>query len=93
VAWFVYLVECSDKTLYCGVTNDLAARVAAHGTRRGAKYTRQRGPVRLVFARRCRDKTHAMRIEYRIKQLTRPQKIALVAEPSRVQRIIRYCRQ
>jgi len=79
VAWFVYLVRCADSTLYCGVTNDLAGRLAVHGTPRGAKYTRARGPVRLVYARRTRGKRHAMRLEYRIKQLTRREKLALVA--------------
>ncbi|HEY5922652.1 MAG TPA: GIY-YIG nuclease family protein, partial [Kofleriaceae bacterium] len=62
--WVVYLVRCADDTLYCGITNDLAGRLAAHGTPRGAKYTRRRGPVRLVFSRRCRDKRVALRIEY-----------------------------
>ena len=79
MAWFVYLVRCADDSLYCGVTNDLDSRVAAHGTARGAKYTRARGPVRLVYARKCRGKRAAMRQEYRIKQLTRQAKLALVA--------------
>ena len=79
MAWFVYLVRCADDSLYCGVTNDLAGRVAAHGTPRGAKYTRTRGPVRLVYARKCHGKRAAMRQEYRIKQLTRQAKLALVA--------------
>ena len=83
MAWFVYLVRCADTTLYCGVTNDLVRRLAAHGTPRGAKYTRARGPVRLVYARKCRGKRAAMRLEYRIKQLTRRQKLALVAEYTR----------
>ncbi|HEY5949240.1 MAG TPA: GIY-YIG nuclease family protein [Kofleriaceae bacterium] len=78
-AWVVYLVRCRDNTLYCGVTNDLAARLAVHGTARGAKYTRNRGPVQLVYVRKCRGKRAAMRLEYRIKQLTRREKLALVA--------------
>jgi len=89
VSWFVYLVRCADHTLYCGVTNDLVARVAAHGTRRGAKYTRTRGPVHVVFSRRCRDKRYAMRLEYRIKQLSRAQKDQLIAQPARLARLAR----
>jgi putative endonuclease len=77
--WVVYLVRCADDTLYCGITNDLQARLAAHGTRRGAKYTRSRGPVRLVYARRHRTKGAALRTEYKIKQLTRDEKLALAA--------------
>jgi putative endonuclease len=85
----VYLVRCSDDTLYCGITNDLVARLAAHSAGGGAKYTRRRGPVRLVFARRCRDKRIALRIEYKIKQLTRVEKDALVARPSLAEPIAR----
>ena len=81
--WTVYLVRCVDGTLYCGITNDLAARLAAHGTARGAKYTRRRTPVQLVYARRVRDKGRALRLEYQIKQLTRRQKLALVAAYTR----------
>jgi predicted GIY-YIG superfamily endonuclease len=83
VRWVVYLVRCSDDTLYCGITNDLAARIAVHGTPRGAKYTRARGPVRLVYSRRCRNKSSALRWEHKIKQLTRRQKLALIAAYTR----------
>ena len=89
MTWSVYLVRCADDTLYCGITNDLPGRLAAHGTPRGAKYTRRRGPVRLVFAKRCRDKGVALRIEHAIKQLTRRQKEALVIAPVRVTAIVR----
>jgi putative endonuclease len=92
VTWVVYLVRCADQTLYCGITNDLTARLAVHGTPRGAKYTRARGPVSLVFSRRCRDKGLALRIEHAIKQLTRAQKDLLVADPGRIGRIVRSCR-
>jgi putative endonuclease len=89
MAWFVYIVRCADDTLYCGITNDLDARMTAHSTGKGAKYTRARGPVSLAFARRCRDKRLALRIEYQIKQLPRAKKDALVAEPSRIESIAR----
>ena len=78
--WTVYLVRCSDDTLYCGITNDLAARLAAHEAGKGAKYTRGRGPLQLVALQRTRDKRVALRIEHAVKQLTRPQKLALDAK-------------
>jgi putative endonuclease len=77
VTWVVYLVRCADDTLYCGITNDLAARLAAHEAGKGAKYTRGRGPLELVATRRCRDKGIALRIEHAVKQLDRRAKLAL----------------
>ena len=88
-AWFVYLVRCADGTLYCGITNDVAARLAAHDAGRGARYTRGRGPLELLVTRRCRDKPRALRIEYAVKQLSRPQKLALAADPATLRRIAR----
>jgi putative endonuclease len=87
--WFVYIARCADDTLYCGITNDLAARVAAHDAGTGARYTRARGPIEIVLARRCATKSTALRLEYRIKQLTRAEKIELVAAPRRLARIAR----
>lgn len=76
---WVYMVECRDGTLYTGWTTDLAKRVAAHSAGRGAKYTRSRTPVRLVYAEACADKNAALRREAAIKKLTRAQKLALAA--------------
>ena len=78
--WVVYLVRCADHTLYCGITNDLAARLAAHAAGKGAKYTRGRGPLELVAVQRCRDKRVALRIEHAVKRLSRPEKLALDAQ-------------
>jgi len=89
----VYLVRCADDSLYCGITNDLSARLAAHSSGKGAKYTRRRGPVTLVFSQRCRTKQLALRIEYQIKQLTRDQKDALVDEPVRIVPIVTRARR
>ena len=86
--WVVYIVRCADDTLYCGITNDLEARLAAHSAGKGAKYTRRRGPVTLAFAQRCRQKGLALRIEYAIKQLTRDEKLALVAQPKSITPIL-----
>jgi putative endonuclease len=77
--WFVYIVRCADASLYTGITNDLAARVAAHSAGKGARYTRARAPVTLVWSRRKQDKSAALREEWRIKQLSRAEKLALVA--------------
>jgi predicted GIY-YIG superfamily endonuclease len=79
MAWYVYLARCADDTLYCGITNDVEARLAAHAAGKGAKYTRGRGPLELIGAKRLRDKGRALRLEHAVKQLTRRQKLALAA--------------
>jgi putative endonuclease len=84
VTWYVYIARCADGTLYCGIARDVARRIAAHDAGTGARYTRGRGPLRVVLVRRCRDKGRALRLEYSIKQLSRAQKEALVAEPMRI---------
>jgi putative endonuclease len=78
--WVVYVVRCADDSLYCGITNDLPARLAAHAAGKGAKYTRGRGPLELVATQRCRDKRVALRIEHAVKQLRRTEKLALDRE-------------
>ena len=75
--WVVYLVRCGDNSLYCGITNDLAARLAAHAAGKGAKYTRGRGPLQLVATQRTRDKRIALRIEHAVKALPRHKKLTL----------------
>ncbi len=67
--YYVYMVRCADQTLYTGWTNDLARRLAAHNSGRGAKYTRSRRPVQLVYAEVCPDKSAALRREWQIKHL------------------------
>jgi putative endonuclease len=76
-SFYVYLVRCGDDSLYCGITDDVARRLAKHAAGKGARYTRGRGPFELVLARRCRDKGTALRLEYAIKQLDRDAKLAL----------------
>jgi putative endonuclease len=76
-SYYVYLLRCGDDSLYCGITNDVDARLEAHRSGKGARYTRGRGPLRLVLKRRCRDKGAALRLEYAIKQLDRSAKLAL----------------
>lgn len=80
MACYTYIVECSDGTLYTGWTTDLDKRLAAHNSGKGAKYTRNRTPVRLVYYEEHTEKREAMRREYAIKQLTRKEKETLIRE-------------
>ncbi|KRW93047.1 hypothetical protein SD51_01630 [Alicyclobacillus tengchongensis] len=73
------MVECSDGTLYTGYATDVLRRIAMHNEGRGAKYTRGRGPVRLLYVESYPDKGAALRREKSIKRLTRAQKLRLVA--------------
>jgi putative endonuclease len=74
--WVVYLVRCSDKSLYCGISNDLKNRLIEHNSGEGAKYTRSRRPVVLVGVSFKLTKSEALKLEYRIKQLPADRKIA-----------------
>ena len=75
--WVCYLLECADGTLYCGITNDLDKRLAAHNAGEGAKYTRGRAPVKLVYCESCADKSAALKREMEIKGLPRAEKLVL----------------
>jgi putative endonuclease len=74
--WVVYLVRCSDNSLYCGVSNDLKSRLIEHNSGKGAKYTRSRRPVELVGVGPQMSKSEALKLEYRIKQLPANKKIS-----------------
>ncbi|QRN86059.1 GIY-YIG nuclease family protein [Clostridia bacterium] len=76
---YVYMLRCQDGTLYTGWTMDIDKRVKVHNAGKGAKYTRSRLPVELVYYKFENDKIWAMKEEYRIKQLTRKEKMKLVA--------------
>ncbi len=78
MSWVCYILQCSDGTLYTGITNDLEKRLAAHNAGTAAKYTRARGPVAPVFVEACTDKSAALKREMEIKGLTRAGKLALV---------------
>lgn len=75
---FVYLLHCSDHSLYCGYTNDLPKRIKTHNAGKGAKYTRGRLPVKLVYSERFRSKSKALKREIQIKKLSRILKKKLV---------------
>lgn len=81
MSWFVYILRCGDGTLYTGVTDDVQRRLAAHRAGKGAKYTRGRGPLELVYTQEQPDKSTALRREFQIKKLTRPQKERLISAP------------
>ena len=80
--WHVYILECADGTLYTGVTNDLDNRITAHNAGKGAKYTRSRLPVKLIYRETTTDRSSALRRELSIKNLSRADKLGLIAEPS-----------
>lgn len=75
---FVYMLRCVDGTLYTGWTNDVQKRLAAHNDGRGAKYTRSRRPVLLVYEEECEDKSAALRREVALKRLSRAEKLKLI---------------
>ena len=83
VNWFCYLLRCADDTLYCGITNDLDKRLAAHNAGTASKCTRVRLPVELVFVEECGDRSEASKRETEIKGLKRAEKLALVKAVAR----------
>ena len=76
--WFVYLLLCGDQTLYCGITDDVQRRLEMHRSGKGAKYTRGRGPLQLVYTEECESYSSALKREYAIKQLPRSEKWKLI---------------
>ena len=76
--WHVYIVRCADRTLYTGVARDLPARVSAHNAGRGAKYTRSRLPVQLVYREPAEDRGAALRREHEIKRMSARAKRGLI---------------
>ena len=81
---YVYILECADGTWYTGWTNDLERRVKTHNSGQGAKYTRSRLPVRLIYSEEYETAVEAQRREYAIKQMTRRRKEILVKKPERM---------
>lgn len=78
--WYVYFVRCSDNSLYGGITTDLDRRIHEHNSdnAKGAKYTKTRRPVKLVYSEICDNRSHASKREYAIKKLPKAQKEKLV---------------
>lgn len=78
--FYVYLLRCGDGTLYCGYTDDVEKRLKAHASGKGAKYTKSRLPVELVFVEEFSSKELAMSREWHIKRLSRAEKLRLIEE-------------
>ncbi|MBS7298766.1 MAG: GIY-YIG nuclease family protein [Eubacteriales bacterium] len=76
--YYTYILECADGTLYCGYTNDVEARVKTHNSGKGAKYTKSRLPVKVVWSSEHTTKSEAMSLEAKIKRLPREQKLELI---------------
>lgn len=77
---YTYILECSDGSLYTGWTNDIEKRLNAHNSGQGAKYTKSRRPVKLVYKEEFETKEEAMSREYAIKRLTRAEKLLMIKE-------------
>jgi putative endonuclease len=77
---FVYLLKCSDNTLYCGYTNNLEKRISVHNQGKGSKYTRGRTPIKLIYVEELNSRSLALKREYKIKQLSRKEKELLVKQ-------------
>jgi putative endonuclease len=82
MGWTVYILECSDRTLYTGITTDLTRRMEAHRCGRGAKYTNRRGPLFIRYVEQQRTRSAALKREAAIKSLSRSAKLALIAASS-----------
>ena len=76
--WFVYLLRCNDYSLYCGITNNLEKRIDIHNQGKGAKYTKPRLPVCLIYKEKYETKSEALKREYQIKQLSKDEKERLI---------------
>ncbi len=84
-AVFVYMVECADQTLYTGWTTDIERRLKTHNAGRGARYTQQRGPVRLVYVEALPDRRTALQRERQIKRMSRAEKLKLASHMLKVE--------
>ena len=78
--WYLYILRCGDETLYTGITTDVEKRFAQHCSGKGAKYTRGRGPLELVYREECGDHSQALKREWEIKKLSRQEKMRLIQE-------------
>lgn len=76
--WYLYILRCGDGTFYTGITTDVQKRLSAHRQGKGAKYTRGRGPLELVYQESCPDHSQALRRELEVKALSRQEKAILI---------------
>ena len=78
--WYLYILECGDGTLYTGITDDVGRRLAQHSAGKGAKYTRGRGPLKLVYQETCGTHSDASKREYEVHRMSRQEKLNLIAK-------------
>ena len=76
--WYLYILRCKDNSLYTGITTDVEKRLEAHRSGKGAKYTRGRGPLEIVYWEECGDHSDALKRELEIKAMTREEKLKLI---------------
>ena len=76
--WFLYILRCRDGSLYTGITTDVQSRLEAHRAGKGAKYTRGRAPLELVYSENCGDHSAALKRELAVKSLSRTEKMELI---------------
>lgn len=76
--WYLYILQCRDGSLYTGITTDVEKRLEAHRSGKGAKYTRGRGPLELVYRETCEDHSQALKRELEMKALARQEKLRLI---------------
>lgn len=81
--WFLYILRCKDGSHYTGITTDVAKRLEAHRSGKGAKYTRGRGPLELLYQEECGTHSQALKREYAVKNLTRQEKEQLILSKNR----------
>ena len=81
--WFVYILRCSEGTLYTGSTDDVDRRAQVHNSGKGAKYTRSRTPVTVLYSEECETYSAALKREYAIKKMTRQEKLTMIEENKR----------
>ena len=76
--WHTYIIQCSDKTYYTGITNNLSKRIKKHNAGKAAKYTRGRLPIKLVFSKKLESESEARKREFEIKKISRKEKERLI---------------
>ena len=76
--WYLYILKCGDGTLYTGIATDVQKRLEMHRSGKGAKYTRGRGPLELVYSEECENHSQALKRECEVKKLTKEQKQQLI---------------
>ncbi len=79
MAWYVYILKCADATLYTGITTDIKRRLSEHNSGKGAKYTKGRAPMTLIYKEECENRSFASKREIEIKSLSKIQKLDLAS--------------